>query len=65
MPGTLRMPMLQDGDTVEFHFSVFNISSLLNYRVKYYYSFIKWCRGVACNWCASLGIVLIVALTVK
>ena len=67
MQGTLArnrryMPMWQDGDTVEFIlFRVHTISFLPNYRVKDYDYIVKWCTGVAYNWCASLDIVLILA----
>ena len=37
-------------------------SFLPNYRVKYYDYIVKWCNGVACNWCVSLDIALILAL---
>ena len=40
-------------------FSVFKISFLPNYRVKYYVYLVKWCSGAACNWCVSLDIALI------
>ena len=32
---------------------------LPNYCVKYYDYIVKWCSGLACNWCVSLDIVLI------
>ena len=40
-------------------FFVFKISFLPNYCVKYYEYIVKWCSGVACNWCVSLDIALI------
>ena len=44
-------------------FFVFKISLLTNYGVKYYDYIVKWCSGIACNWCASLDVGLILALT--
>ena len=38
---------------------VFKISFLPTYCVKYYDYIVKWCRGTACHWCASLDIALI------
>ena len=35
-------------------FFMFKISLLSNYRVKYYDYIVKWCNGLACNWCVSL-----------
>ena len=43
-------------------FVVFEISFLPNYCVKYYDYIIKWCSGVACNWCLLLDFGLILAL---
>ena len=42
---------------------VFEISFLPKYRVNYYYYIIKWCFGISCNWCVSLGIAHILPLT--
>ena len=42
-------------------FSVFKISP--NYSVKYYDYIVKWCSGIACDWCALLDTGLILALT--
>ena len=36
---------------------VFKMSLLPKYHVKYYdYIVVKWCSGIACNWCALLDI---------
>ena len=43
---------------------VFKIWFLSIYCVKYYdYIVVKWCRGIYCNWCVSLDIANILALT--
>ena len=34
---------------------VFKISFLPKYRVIYYDYIVKWCSGILCNWCVSLG----------
>ena len=44
-------------------FFVFKISLLPNYHFTYYDYVLKWCNGVTCNWCVSLDIGLILALT--
>ena len=44
-------------------FFVFKISLLPNYLVKYYDYIVKWCSGVEYNWCISLYMGLILALT--
>ena len=56
------MPKWQDGDTVVFIIFVFKISLVPNNRVKYYDYMVKWRSGIACNWCVSLDIGLILAL---
>ena len=38
-------------------------SFLPKYRVEYYNYIIKWCSGISCNWCVSMDIDKIVALT--
>ena len=38
------------------------MSLLRNYYVKYYDYIVKWCSGIACDWCASLDIAYILAL---
>ena len=43
-------------------FFVFKMLRLRNYRVKYYY-IVKRCSGIACDCCASLDIVSILALS--
>ena len=43
-------------------FFVFTILFLPNYSVNYYDYIVKWCSGVACNWCVSLDIALILAI---
>ena len=45
-------------------FFVFKISHLRNYCVQYYDYIVKWCSEIACNWCASLDICLILVLRV-
>ena len=40
-------------------FFVFRILFLCNYRVKYYDYIVKWCSGIAYNWCVSLDIGLV------
>ena len=45
------------------YFCIFNISFLHNHRVKYDDYIVKWCSGVACNWCVSLYIGLTLALS--
>ena len=52
----------RDGDTVEFIIFRFEISFLPKCCVKYYDYVVKWCSGVACNWCISLDIPFILAL---
>ena len=44
--------------------SVFEISLLPNYCVKYYDYIVKWCSGMAYNWCVSLDIGIILALRI-
>ena len=51
----------QDGDTDQLIIFRVKISLLHNYRVKYY--IVKCCSGIACDWCASLDIAYILALT--
>ena len=46
-------------------FFVFKISFLPNYCVKYYDYIVKWYSGVACNWCVSLDIALILATKIR
>ena len=46
-------------------FLVFKNSLLPNYRVKYYDYIVKWCSGIACNWCASLDIAYFSTLTCR
>ena len=43
-------------------FFVLEMLLLPNYRVKYHDYIVKWCSGVACNWCISLDIGVISAL---
>ena len=43
---------------VNLLFFVFRVSFLPKYRVKYYDYIVKWCGGLACDWCASLDIAL-------
>ena len=43
-------------------FFVFKISLLRNYHVKYYDHIVNWCSDIACDWCASLDIVKMLAL---
>ena len=52
----------QDGDTDEVF--VFKMSLLRNYRVKYCDYVVKWCSGIACDWCASLDMSSSLALNV-
>ena len=70
MPGTLAWQGSRLGDACQSGkmapllksiVFVFKISFLPKYRLKYYYH-IKWCSGIACNWCVSLDIALIFAL---
>ena len=72
MPGTLawQRPGLGDacksGKMVTLWNSLFFVFKMLllpNYRVKYYDYIVKWCISIACNWCVSLDICLILALT--
>ena len=41
----------------------FTNSFLPKYRVKYYDYIIKWCSGIQCDWCVSMDIDYIFALT--
>ena len=43
-------------------FLVFKILLLPNYCVKYYDYIVKWCSGIARDWCVSLDIALILVL---
>ena len=72
MPATLILPQRSLGCSCQTGnmaallnslFFVFKISFLPNYRAKYYDYIVKWCRGVACNWCVSLDIGLTLALS--
>ena len=45
-------------------FFVFKIPFLPKYRVIYYDYIVKWCSGIQCNWCVSLDIAYILALTI-
>ena len=61
----MNLSKCRHGTTVELLFFVFEISlELPNYRVKYYDYIVKWCSGLACNWCVSLDISIILALRV-
>ena len=42
-------------------FFIFKILLLSNYFVKYCDYIVKWCSGIACNWCVSLDIVIILS----
>ena len=42
---------------------VFEISFLPKYRVNYYDYIIQWCFGIYCNWCVSLDIAHMLALS--
>ena len=42
-------------------FFVFKILLLPNYHVNYYDFIVKWCSGIACNWCVLLDFGLILA----
>ena len=44
-------------------FFAFKMSLLRNYCGKYYDYVVKWCSGIACNWCASLDIASICPLS--
>ena len=46
-------------------FFVFKMSSLPKYRVMYYDYIVKWCSGKKCNWCVSLDIAKMLALTLS
>ena len=37
---------------------------LPNYHVTYYDYIVKWCSGIACNWCVSVDVGLILALKI-
>ena len=64
MPGTLTIGIAKVAGwrTVEFIIFVFDILFLSNYRLEYYEYVVKWWSGVACNWCTSLAIALLLAL---
>ena len=72
MPGTLARRRQFLGDACQcgkivtllgYLLFVFKVSYLPNYRIKYYTYIVKLRCGVACNWCVSLGIAFILALT--
>ena len=44
---------------------VVKISCLPKYRVKYYDYIVNWCSLINCNWCVSLDIAQMLALTSK
>ena len=44
-------------------FFVFKHVFLPTYRVKHYDYIVKWGSGIQCNWCVSLDIAYILALT--
>ena len=56
-PKQHKMPLI-----VSRQISIPNVSPNLtdallhNYRVKYDGFMVKWCRGIVCDWCASLDI---------
>ena len=60
MPGTFGRQQSSFRDSLFF---MLKISFLPKYRVKYYDYIVKWCSGVACNWCVLLDIGSILALT--
>ena len=45
------------------YFFVFKMLPLPKSRVKYYDYVVMWCNCIACNWCVSLDIALILDLT--
>ena len=55
--------MWENGDTVELILFLFHISFLPNYIDNDYDYTVKWCSGVAGNWCVGLSIGLTLALT--
>ena len=72
MPDTLAWQRLRLGDAcqsgkvaalLKSFFSGLEFLFLPNYRANYYDMIIvKWCSGIACNWCVSLDIALMLAL---
>ena len=42
---------------------MFKYVFLPTYRVKHYGHIVKWCSGIQCDWCVSLDIAYILALT--
>ena len=42
---------------------VFKYVFFPTYRVKHYDYIVKWCSGIQCNWCVTLDIAYILALT--
>ena len=53
------MPKWQDDVFVELIIVRASYYFLYNYRVNYYYYIVRWCSGVACNWCVSLDVALV------
>ena len=62
LPSKLKLRNNHSGKMVAlFNSLFFGVLNFVFYHVKYYDYIVKWCSGVACNWCVSLNIALIFA----